>query len=1138
LVNLQISGGVTPQGGTFSGSGVNGLIFNPAVAGVGTHKITYTFTDGNGCTNSASQDVVVEPTNAAPTLQVPGDQMVNEGSSLFVDIVGFDSDAGSKDVKVTLSTSFGKLTLSTLSGLNFSNGDGSNDKNMMFTGSLAEVNAAMNNLKYKPNDGFVGNDQINIILNDQGNTGCDGDKEAIKVIRITVKDVLTAPVAKADKAITVEDSSVVIAVLDNDTFTEGSGLVVSSVTQPNYGTATVNGDGKTVTYRPNPNFFGTDNFSYTADDGAGGTASELVTVVVKPVNDNPVAVDDAGSTTQDSSATIAVLDNDSDVDGDSLTVVSVSSSNDGTAVINSDNTVTFTPNANFLGSTTLTYEVSDGRGGLGLFFDGKDDFVSTTLDVQPNALPSTTWEAWVLPVCLPDGGRQVILSGASDNLGRAVTIESASSDSANFGVFTGNGVWQPVGVSINQWQHIAVVYSASGIQFYKNGEKFEFGNAPGNQTSSATFNFGRTPAGGDFFPGCLDDIRVWESERSQSEIIANMNKELVGNENDLVAYWKLNDGSGDTALNARGTGNNGLLGGGEDSEKPQWVDSTAPVTNYDNAVSANIVITVTESANGAPVAVADAGTTDEDSPVTLNVLANDSDPDGDSFLISSATKPNHATVKINDDNTITYMPELNYFGDDKFDYIIKDSNDKTAIATVTMTINPVNDAPTAAKDTVGTVLSTMVVIPVLFNDNDAEAEPLTVVDVTDPANGNVAVTNEQTIEYTPDGGYLGPDTFEYTIEDAEGARASSSVYVLVSNSGESPTVENLPDLTINEDDKAVLSLDDFVSDSNHGPDEIRWRATILQDGSEVATTNIKPFENGRKDNKELGAFKPGLKRESELVKQYLVFNRYENSDLLTDSLSVTIDGERNATFFGAPDYFTNKPVAIIMTATDPAGLSGSDTLIFKINGVNDQPAAFSRISPIDDETLQPSLIRFSWTQSTDADGDQINYTLNLEAGEIDTSIILQDTTLTFDLSSVSLSGGSVTVTWSVWSSDGSSVTTATNGFGAFVFDVATSVETSDVTPGEFALLGNYPNPFNPTTQIRYQLPEFAVVKIEIYNLNGRRIRTLINESQAAGIHNTTWDARDEIGRLVPSGVYVYRLVAGRFKQVRKMLLVK
>ena len=179
---------------------------------------------------------------------------------------------------------------------------------------------------------------------------------------VNIENVLTdQPDANPDTATTPEDTAVTIPVLANDTDGNGQPLTISGTpTAPN-GTVTVNPDG-TISYTPNPNFNGTDTITYTITDPDGNTATSTVTVTVTPVNDSPEANPDTGTTPFNTAVTFGVLANDTDVDGDTLTIQGIPTSPNGTVAVNPDGTLTFTPTTGFTGAAVVTYTIVDEEG--------------------------------------------------------------------------------------------------------------------------------------------------------------------------------------------------------------------------------------------------------------------------------------------------------------------------------------------------------------------------------------------------------------------------------------------------------------------------------------------------------------------------------------------------------------------------------------------------------------------------------------------------------------------------------------------------------------------------------------------------------------------------------------------------------
>lgn len=201
----------------------------------------------------------------------------------------------------------------------------------------------------------------------------------------------------------------------------------------------------------------------------------------------------------------------------------------------------------------------------------------------------------------------------------------------------------------------------------------------------------------------------------------------------------------------------------------------------DMAMIDDIVVTGTAAGNTAPIASNDIATTNEDSPVTINVLANDIDPDGDALTVSIAAAPANGVAVVNADNTVTYTPAANYNGSDSFTYAVSDGRGGTASAAVTVTIIAVDDPAVAVNDAATTTLGTPVTISVLANDYHVDG-PLTVASASTPSHGTATVNADGTITYTPVAGYAGTDSFTYTL--VGGATATVTVTV----QGATPTM--------------------------------------------------------------------------------------------------------------------------------------------------------------------------------------------------------------------------------------------------------------------------------------------------------------------------------------------------------------
>ncbi|WP_156356153.1 Ig-like domain-containing protein [Sphingomonas sp. Leaf22] len=245
-----------------------------------------------------------------------------------------------------------------------------------------------------------------------GSGGGDKDGPAPNVV----------PSASADSFTTAEDTAVTFDVRTNDSDRDGGTLSVTQIngtaittTAPvtiTGGVVSLNGDGR-LTFTPAANFNGSPTFTYTVSDGQGGTATATVTGTVTAVNDAPVATNDSFTTAEDTAVTITVLANDRDVDGDTLTVTQINGTaitaaapvtiTGGVVSLNAAGGLLFTPTANFNGSPSFTYTVSDGKGGTATAT--VNGTVTPVNDAPVNALPAS-----VAPVAQ---GSAVAINGLS-----------------------------------------------------------------------------------------------------------------------------------------------------------------------------------------------------------------------------------------------------------------------------------------------------------------------------------------------------------------------------------------------------------------------------------------------------------------------------------------------------------------------------------------------------------------------------------------------------------------------------------------------------------------------------------------------------------------------------------------------------
>jgi len=250
------------------------------------------------------------------------------------------------------------------------------------------------------------------------------------------------------------------------------------------------------------------------------------------------------------------------------------------------------------------------------------------------------------------------------------------------------------------------------------------------------------------------------------------------------------------------------------------------------------------------------------------------------------------------------------------------------------------------------------------------------------------------------------------------------------------------------------------------------------------------------------------------------------------------------------DYFGTSNVTAV---TNDGTIKDSTTFSFTVLNVQDAPYAFDWVSTASDtiDISQSNLAdtyALKWSESKDVDGDTIDYLLHVKIG-VNPPEEIYDTTstsvpITYQefLENVfepfpMLPG--VTVKFSVVATDGTDTVKVTGDDRVvFVNRYDYLSIAAEGIPLEFALHENYPNPFNPTTTLRFDLPEVSDITLTIYNMLGQKVKTFNMQSIPAGYHSVTWDATNDLGQQVGAGVYLYQLRANQFVKTRKMVLLK
>jgi hypothetical protein len=795
---LSVSAVSNPSGGTVSlDSGT--ITFTPTanLCGVGAASFDYTVSDGNGGHDTGH--VTIDLT-CTPDPPVAHNDTVSgtEDTALLVpasDLTANDTDPDGDTLSVTAVSNPSGGTVSLDSGT------------ITFT---PDANACGN-----------GEGSFDYTVDDGGNGGSDTGH-----VTVNLACVNDAPVANDDTVTASENtpSDVTSQLLSNDTDVDGDTLSVSAVSNPTGGVVDLTGGIVTFTPDQYKCGVGEGSFDYTVTDGTD-TSSASVTVDVTCTNHDPVAVDDTASGTEDTDVTIAAGDltaNDTDVDGDTLSVSAVSNASGGTVSLDSG-TITFTPDANACGTGegSFDYTVVDGNGG--------SDTGSVSVDI------TCVNDAPVAGADTVSGTEDTdVVTSASDLLANDTDVENDP--------LSVTGVSNPTGgtVSLDSGN---ITFTPDANVCGTGAGSYDYTLSDGTNTATGHVSVDLT---------CVNDNPVANDDTVQAvedtQLVISDLSTLTGNDTDV---------DGDTVSL---TGVSNPTGGTVAYDSDAGTVTFTPDANvcgtgaggFDYAISdgnggtANGHVTVDITCvNDAPVANGDTANGTEDTDLVISDLstltANDTDVDGDTLNVTGASNPTGGTVAFDGVNgKITFTPTANLCGENVagFDYTVSDGF-LSDTGHVTVSLDCVNDNPTAVND-VATVQENSAAADhnVLGNDSDIDGDSpllLTGVQIDDPAHGTASV-NGSMVSYTPANGWFGTTVITYTVDDQHGGSAQGTLTVTV-------TAVNIADTTPPKVNLPTLALGTSGRVDTTYPVMISWSATDA--GSGVASYQVQISINGK-----------------------------------------------------------------------------------------------------------------------------------------------------------------------------------------------------------------------------------------------------------------------------------------------------
>ena len=739
---LTVSGVTQGANGSVVIDAVTGNpIYTPNAGFSGTDTFTYTVRDSGGATASATVTVTVNAVNDIPQtndITATG----NEDTLITVSLSGTDSDGVVAGYVIKTLPANGVLYSDSLK-----------------TSVVAIGDFVSGPVYFMPSANWSGS--TNFSYTAQDDVGAEDVTPA--TVSITVNPVADPAILSTGSGSVKEDTPAQSSAAGTLTISDPDGtseerFIAQTNTAGTYGNFSINAAGAWVFNIDNTKLdvqklkAGEEKTETFAVASADGTPTS-VTITVIGTNDGPVAVNDTASVNQGAVLTLTpaqLLGNDTDLDGDTLSITSVQGASNGTVSLVGGNVV-FTPNPSFYGPTSFTYTISDGH-------------ASSTATVNVNVVKTNND-----PVANTD-------SAAASNTGLF---------SEYFGYREGaDGLNLTNIAQVNSFINGRTADATFVAKTFDYGNTAAFSNGLGGAGNLRAFLGSDAASMGAVDPAATSDaiIRMrgfvaLEAGTYNFKVYADDGYQIKV-DGVVVAEVDKNQAAVSTTHASFTLATSGL--------------HTVEVLYWDQANYAKLKLELSSDAGATynslgnfPVYQSASLVALEDRALTIPVsslLANDADVDGDTLSVTSVQGATNGTVSLVGGNVI-FTPATNYNGAASFSYTISDGKGGTSTATVNLTVAPVNDAPVAVNDSIITRTNTATVVKattLLQNDSDIDssASTLTVVSVQNAVNGTVSLSGGN-ITFTPTNNFEGMGSFTYTIRDNFGATSTATVNVAI-----------------------------------------------------------------------------------------------------------------------------------------------------------------------------------------------------------------------------------------------------------------------------------------------------------------------------------------------------------------------